>query len=112
MNICLLEGHLKLSKSHANVVSFDEKVSCLLASMILYELNEQFFFLMNKTAIELSGRTLAPFYNINLKLAGLCWSDNLNYCYKYNTLCQPCSSLKYRFIFQVWLIKSPARSNI
>ena len=26
-------------------------------------------------------------------MAGLYWSDNPNYCYKYNTLCQPCSSL-------------------
>ena len=25
-NICLLESHLKMSKSHANVVSFDENV--------------------------------------------------------------------------------------
>ena len=48
---------------------------------------------MNKTAIELTGQTLAQLYNINLKVAGLCWSDNPNYCYKYNTLCQPCSSL-------------------
>ena len=35
------------------------------------------------------------------------------YGYRYNTLCQPCSSLTYcRFTFQVWLIKSPARSNV
>ena len=30
MNICLLESDLKMSKSHANVVSFDENVSNLL----------------------------------------------------------------------------------
>ena len=50
-----------MSKSHANVVSYDENVSCLSTSMNLYERNEQFF--MNKTAIELTGQTLAPFYN-------------------------------------------------
>ena len=43
MNICLLESHVKMSKSHANVVSFDENVSYLSTSMNLYELNEQFF---------------------------------------------------------------------
>ena len=36
MNICLLESHLKMSKSHANVVSFDENVSYLSTSMNLY----------------------------------------------------------------------------
>ena len=30
MNICLLESHLKMSKSHANVVSLYENVSYLL----------------------------------------------------------------------------------
>ena len=30
MNICLLESRLEMSKSHANVVSFDENVSYLL----------------------------------------------------------------------------------
>ena len=44
MNICLLESHLKISKSHANVVSFDENVSYLSTSMNLYERNEHFFF--------------------------------------------------------------------
>ena len=64
MNMCLLERHLEMSKSHANVVSFDENVSYLPTSMNLYERNEHFFFI-NKTAIELTGRTLAPFiYNI------------------------------------------------
>ena len=43
----MLESDLKMSKSHANVVSFDEAVSTL---MNLYEWNEQF--LMNETAIE------------------------------------------------------------
>ena len=54
-NICLLESHLKMSKPHANVVSFDENVSYLSTSMSLYERNEQFF--MNKTAdrTELTG---------------------------------------------------------
>ena len=42
MNICLLESHLKMSKSRANVVSFDENVSYLSTSMILYERNKQF----------------------------------------------------------------------
>ena len=36
------EMSLKMSKSHANVVSFDENVSYLLTSMNLYERNEQF----------------------------------------------------------------------
>ena len=43
MNICLLESQLEMSKSHANVVSFDENVSYLSTSMNLYERNEQFF---------------------------------------------------------------------
>ena len=34
---------LKMSKSHANVVSFDENVSYLLTSMNLYERNEHFY---------------------------------------------------------------------
>ena len=91
MNICLLESHLKMSKSHAIAVSFDESVSYLSTSMNLYERNEHFF--VNKTGIELIGQTLAPLYNINLEMTGLCWSDNPNYCYKYNTLYQPCRSL-------------------
>ena len=92
MNICLLESHLEKSKSHANVVSFDENVSYLSTSMNFFE---RTLFFINKTAIELTGQTLAPLYmyNINLKMAGLCWSDNPNYCYRYNTLCQPCSNL-------------------
>jgi len=49
MCICLLESDLKMSKSHANVVSFDENVSYLSTLMNLYEQNEQF--LMNETAI-------------------------------------------------------------
>ena len=57
MNICLLESRLEMSKSHANVVSFDENVSYLLTSMNLYERN---VFFMNETAIELTGQTLAP----------------------------------------------------
>ena len=42
------------------------------------------------------------------------WSDNLKYCYKYNMLCQPCSSLLtyYHFTFQVCLIKFLVWSNI
>ena len=54
MNICLLESHLKMSKPHANAVSFDENVSYLSTSMNLYERNKQSFF-MNKTAIKLTG---------------------------------------------------------
>ena len=42
INICLLESRLKMGKSHANVVSFDENVSYLLTSMNLYERNEHF----------------------------------------------------------------------
>ena len=80
-----------MSKSHVNVVSFDENVSYLSTSVKLYERNEHSF--MNKKTTELTGQTLAPLYNINLKMAGLCWSDNSNYRCKYNTLCQPCSSL-------------------
>ena len=37
MSICLLESDMKMSKSHANVVSFDENVSYLSSSMNLYE---------------------------------------------------------------------------
>ena len=43
MNICLRESHLEMSKSHANVVSFDENVSYLSTSINLYERNEHFF---------------------------------------------------------------------
>ena len=59
INICFLE----MSKSHVNVVSFDENVSYLSTSMNLYEGSEHFF-LINETAIELTGQTLAPLYNI------------------------------------------------
>ena len=63
MSICLLNGDLKMSKSHANVVSFHENVSYLSISMNLDEQKEQFF--LNETAaIELTGQTLAPLYNI------------------------------------------------
>ena len=41
MNICLLESHLKMSKSHANVVSFDKNVSYLSTLMNLYERTKQ-----------------------------------------------------------------------
>ena len=43
----LLESHLKMSESHANVVSFDEDVSTLLN---LYERNEHL--LINETTVE------------------------------------------------------------
>ena len=100
MNICLPESHLKLSKPshlkmskpHANVVSFDDNVAYLSTSMNLYERNEQFFYEQNSYLTDRTVQTLAPLYNIDLKMAGLCWSVNLN-CYKYNTLCQPSSSL-------------------
>ena len=66
MNICcLLESHLEMSKSHANVVSFVENVSYLSSSMNLYERNEQFFF-KNETAIDLTGQTLAPLFNVDI----------------------------------------------
>ena len=42
INICLVESRLEISKSHANVVSFDENLSYLLTSMNLYERNEHF----------------------------------------------------------------------
>ena len=44
MNIGLLESQLKMSKLHANVVSFDENVSYLSTSMNLYERNKQFYY--------------------------------------------------------------------
>ena len=50
-----------MSKSHANVVSFDEFV-------LFVDFNELMLtkgtFFMNETAIELTGQTLAPLYNI------------------------------------------------
>ena len=62
MNIWLVqESDLKMSKSHANVVSFDEFV-------LFVDFNELMLtkgtFFMNETAIELTGQTLAPLYNI------------------------------------------------
>ena len=57
-SVCLLESDLKMSKSHANVVSLDENVSYLSTSMNLCERRNIFF--MNETAIELAGETLAP----------------------------------------------------
>ena len=47
INSSLLESDLKMSESHANVVSFDENVSTL---SNLYERNEHL--LMNKTTVE------------------------------------------------------------
>ena len=41
-SIFLLESDLKISKSHADVVSSDENVSYLLTSMNLYERKEHF----------------------------------------------------------------------
>ena len=55
-SICLLESDPKMSKSHANVVSFYENVSYLSNSVKLYEGKEHFF--MNETAIELTEQTL------------------------------------------------------
>ena len=46
----MLEGDLKMIKSHANAVSFDEYVSYSSTLMNLYVRNEQL--LMNETAIE------------------------------------------------------------
>ena len=46
----MLESDLKVSKSYANVVTFDENVSYSSTVMNLYERNEQY--LMNETAIE------------------------------------------------------------
>ena len=45
MSICLLESDPKMSRSHANVVSFDENF--LSTSVNLYERKEHFF--MNET---------------------------------------------------------------
>jgi len=50
MCICLLASDLKMIKSHADVVSFDEHVSYSSTLMNLHERNEQL--LMNETAIE------------------------------------------------------------
>ena len=47
MDICLLENDPKMSKYHANVVSFDENVSYLSTSMNLYERIEQYFYERN-----------------------------------------------------------------
>ena len=53
-----------MSKSHANVVSFDDNVYYY----VFVDLNELMSgrndFFMNETAIELTGQTLAPLYNI------------------------------------------------
>ena len=43
MSICLLESDLKISTSHANVVSFDENVD--LSELVISEMN---FFFMNQ----------------------------------------------------------------
>ena len=62
--ICWLETDLKMSKSHANVVSFGENVSYYVfvdLSELMIERNNVF---MNETAIELTGQTLAPLYHI------------------------------------------------
>ena len=52
INSSMLESGLKMimSKSHANMASFDENVSYFSTLMNIYERNEQF--LMNETAIE------------------------------------------------------------
>ena len=55
------ESDLKMSKSHANVVSFDEFVLFVHFNELM--LTKGTFF-MNETAIELTGQTLAPLYNI------------------------------------------------
>ena len=47
VSICLLESDLKMSKSHANVVSFDANASYLSTSTNLYERKEQLF--LNET---------------------------------------------------------------
>ena len=47
MNTCALESHLEMSKSHANVVGFDENVSYLPTSVNLYERNKHFFYKQN-----------------------------------------------------------------
>ena len=64
MCICLPESDLKMSKSHANVVSFDKNVSYSSTLMNFYERNEQF--LMNETAIENRTKSapLSLIYNI------------------------------------------------
>ena len=46
-SICLLQSDLKMSKSHANVVSFDENVSYLSTSINLYEGNAIMFYERN-----------------------------------------------------------------
>ena len=39
---------------------------------------------------------------------------HLKYCFKHTTLCQLCSksSTSHRFNFEVWLIRSPVRSDL
>ena len=46
MNICLLESNLETSKSHGNVVIFDENVSHLPTSMNLYKRKEVLYELL------------------------------------------------------------------
>ena len=41
------------------------------------------------------------------------WSNQPKYRFQYTTLYQPCSILDlHRFTFQVWLIRSPVRSDV
>ena len=41
------------------------------------------------------------------------WSSQPKYRFQYTTLYQPCSILDlHRFTFQVWLIRSPVRSDV
>jgi len=61
MCICLLESDLKMIKSHANVVSFDENVSYSSTLMNLNERKEQL--LMNETALK-TAQTSTPLYDI------------------------------------------------
>ena len=60
-NTYLLESDLKMSRSHANMVSFDENVSNLSTSMNLFSERNTFYF-MKEAAIELTGQTSAPLY--------------------------------------------------
>ena len=53
-----------MNKSHANVVSFDENVFDYVFVDLNELMSERNNFFINETAIELTGQTSAPSYNI------------------------------------------------
>ena len=64
MNICLLESNLETSKSHGNVVIFDENVSHLPTSMNLYKRKEVLYECLG-VSVQCDPRTLR-FYHFML----------------------------------------------